>query len=407
MRQYAIDKLKELPGIRDDLNAKNVALETLVDRMIHIDVQNPRNALQIVNAFAQVWWLAKKRETEELGTNRPGGLHEGSVTNHPIALGALCALKVNYPDFYNDLLDEPELIQRFTDVVIRHKPLKEQPRSTQDLLSECYLQKPEKGSEDALDVKPDYRRLRQFLSSFVGLRWPDSLQNLLLLSEDPITRRFGQKASRIYAAFVSGDTHGVLEGLGRDSDSNALRLEEARLLYQMAEELRRESTARRVNASRVVADLVARLPTENANLLVGSLCRELGDSPDLRSQLGVRKIDKVLGIAEAADRRAVAFRLVEDVLPLKGDMSFRLETMEPPNLDEAVGFARDTVALALSVRNEHSLDAGSDVQLLTWLVSRTVRAGGKEHQKSGSEIGVKIGVRLLSLALLVFLAGFR
>jgi KAP family P-loop domain len=67
MRQYALDRLKELPGIKEDLDEKNIALETLVDRMIHVDVQTPRNALQIVNAFAQAWWLAKKRETEDLG----------------------------------------------------------------------------------------------------------------------------------------------------------------------------------------------------------------------------------------------------------------------------------------------------------------------------------------------------
>jgi hypothetical protein len=354
--------------------------------MIHIEVQNPRNALQIVNAFAQVWWLAKKRETEELGTNRPGGLYEGSVTNHPLALGALCALRVNYPDFYTDLLEQPELIQRFTDVVIRRKPLKDLPKSTQELLSERYLQKPDNDSQSTIEVKPDYRSLRQFLSSLVGLRWPDSLQSLLLLSEDPITRKFGSNAPRIYEAFVSGDTQGVLDGLGRATEADLLRVEEARLLYQMAEELHRESSARRVNASRVIADLVERLPKETAHLLVGSLCRELGDSPDLRCQLGIAKIRRLFSVAEPADRRAIASRLIEDVLPLDRDMSFRLETMEPPGLDEAISFARETVHLALSVREEYALDTVADAQLLTWLVSRTVRVAGKEYQIPFTEL---------------------
>ena len=385
MRQYALERLKDLPGINDDLKAK-ISLETLVDRMIHVDVQTPRNALQIVNAFAQAWWLAKKRETEELGTGRPGGLYEGSVTNHPLSLGALCALKVNYPDFYNDLLEEPELIQRFTDVVIRKKPLDEQPSGTQNLLRERYLQKSDTPESSITEVKQEYRSLRQYLSSLIGLRWPDSLQSLLLLSEDPITRKFGAKARRIYEAFVSGDTQGVLEGLGRNIDSNVLPLEEARLLYLMGEELHRESPARRVNASRVVADLVERLPKEHAHLLVGPLCRELIDSLDLRSQLGIQKIQQVCSIAEPVDRGAIASRLVEDVLTIDRDMSFRLETMEPPSLDEGVSFAREAVALALSVRDEQFLDPSADAQLLTWLTSRIVRAGGKEYQLPFSEL---------------------
>ncbi len=380
MRQYAIKQLNDLPDLGADLRARGVPIETLVDRMIHVGVHDPRNALQIVNAFVQSWWLAKKRETEELGTGRPGGLHEGAVTLHPISLGALSAIKVNFPDFYQDLQNDPALLNRMTDVLVRGKLITDQPLTTQQLLTERYFRRRDSQGDASFELCPEHRPLRQFLASLIGLRWPTSLQSLLLLSEDPITRNFGEKATTIYAAFVSGDTQGVLEGFGRHIDAASLKKEEARLLYQMAEELQRESLARRTNASRVIADLADRLPEETAYLLLGSLCRELEGSADLRSQLGIQKINKVLNTAQADDQRTVASRLIEDVLTIEEDVRLRLETMEPPNLEEAIAFTRGTVSLVLPIRRDHGLDPAADRQLLAWLVNRTVRIGGKYYQ---------------------------
>ena len=385
MRQYAIKRLKELPGIEADLNDSNTSIEAVIDRMIHVGVHNPRNALQIVNAFSQAWWLAKKRETEELGTGRAGGLHEGAVTAHPVSLGALSAIKVNFPDFYRDLQNDPGLLDRITDVLVRGKPLKEQPLTTQQLLIEHYLIKKDSADEKN-EPRSEHRPLRQFLASLTGLRWPDSLQSLLILSEDPITRNFGAKASTIYEALVSGDTQGVLEGLGRHIDALPLKPDDARLLYQMTEELRNESTLRRIHATRVIADLIDRMPEQKAQLLIGSICRELGDSADFRSQLGLHKIEKVLTVANGEDRRAVASRLVEDVLTLEDDVRFRLESMEPPNLEEALTFARSTVNMVLPIRRDNNLDPSSDSLFLSWLVDRTVRVNGKYHQLTFKEL---------------------
>ena len=385
MRRYAIKQLRELTGIESDLQSRSVSIESLVDRMIHVGVHDPRNALQIVNAFAQAWWLAKKRETEEIGTEKPGGLHEGAVTMHPISLGALSAIKVNFPDFYRDLQNDPALLQRMTDVLVREKPLQDQPLSTRQLLTERYLKKRDGDEDMPYEVRTEHRPLRQYLSSLTGLRWPDSLQSLLLFSEDPITRKFGAKATAIYASFVSGDTQGVLEAFGRHIDASTLKQDEGRLLHQMVEELRHETEARRTNASRVIAELVDRFPEDISHLLLGSLCRELGDSSKLRSQLGIKKIGKVLAVAHDDDRRAVASRLIQDVLTTDNDLSFQLETMESPNVEEAILFARSTLALVLPIRRDNGLDTAADAQLLNWLAGRTVRTGGKHHQLAFKE----------------------
>lgn len=124
MRNYAMRRLTtDLPTIAKDLEDRGVSLETLIDHMIHVDVQSPRNALQILNAFAESWWIARQRELEGAGTDRPGGLHEGAVTDHPLSLSALSALRVDFPQFYEDLQKAPDLIRRFSEVFIDGKPM--------------------------------------------------------------------------------------------------------------------------------------------------------------------------------------------------------------------------------------------------------------------------------------------
>ncbi|WP_253948057.1 KAP family P-loop NTPase fold protein [Pseudomonas aeruginosa] len=382
MRQFARAHLEKLPSITADLEAHNIPLATIIDRMIHVGVQDPRNALQIVNAFAQAWWLARKRESEGLGTNRAGGLHEGAVTLHPISLGALCAMKVSFPDFYRDLQDDPTFLQRFTDVVIRGHKLSDQPLQTQDRLKERYLK--EVGEEFVL--KADHRPLRQFIASLVGLRWPSSLQSLLLLSEDHITRRLGAKIAPIYGDFVSGNTQGVLEGFARHNDTAPLHENEARALYQMLEDLRHELPELRARASRVIADLVDRLPDPPAYQLISMLCREMADSLDLRSQLGLDKISKILQAAAEVDQRAIASRLVDDLLTGSSPVRLLRETMEAPSLDEAVEMVRSAVPMILTVRKGYGLERQADEQLCNWLLERTVAVGKKSTQLAFGEL---------------------
>lgn len=383
MREFARAHLAKLTSITADLNARGIHLAPIIDRMIHVSVQDPRNALQIVNAFAQAWWVAQKREAEGLGTNKPGGLHEGAVTSHPISLGALCAMKVSFPDFYRDLQEDPLFLQRFTDVVIRKLNLDDQPLQTQDRLKERYFKLTTDGE---FVLKAEHRPLRQFVASLDGLRWPPSLQSLLLLSEDSVTRRLGPKIAPIYGDFVSGNTQGVLEGFARHSDNALLHESEARALFQMFEDLRQELPALRARASRVVADLVERLPEPPAYQLISMLCREIGDSLDLRSQLGIEKIGKILRSAVTDDQRVIASRLVGDVLGGSEAVKLLRETMEPPSLDEAVDMVRMAVPMILTVRASISLERRADEQLLSWLLNRIISIGNKQTQLSFKEL---------------------
>lgn len=380
MRNFSMKKLtNDLPEIAQDLEKREVSLENVIDRMIHVDVQSPRNALQILNTFTQCWWLARLRERDGSGTERPGGLQEGAVTNHPIALAAICALRVNFPDFYSDLQQEPDIIKRFTDVFIRELSLGDQPETTQKILQN-YL------DPDKKELKTEHQSLRQYIASLQGLRWPSTLQPLLLLSQDPVTRKFGDKAPRLFEALVSGDHQGVLIQLGRDKDSKPLSLDDVRKLRDMDEELHRETVVRRNNAGAVIAALAKRIPEDQAHFLLIPLSRRLAESPELRSRIGVSKIRDVLPHATADDRREVAGKLIENLLRTEGEIDFRLESGEPPSLDEAAEMAREVCDLVLWVRQQDGLDAHNDRVFLNWLENRRVAIDKEEHELPFSDL---------------------
>ncbi|SDQ68215.1 KAP family P-loop domain-containing protein [Burkholderia orbicola] len=392
MREFATRKLVSMGGVAADLAARGVPLAPIVDRMIHVGVQDPRNALQIVNAFEQSWWLAKKREADGVGSDRAGGLHEGAVTGHPISLGALSALKVSFPDFYRELQDDPELLFHFTEVVVRGQSLSERPESIQRILADKYLApEPASGGEEASakqkpQLRPEFRPLRQFLAGLVGVRWAQPLESLLLLSEDPISRRLGPKIAQLRNAFISGDTDGVLEGLGRHHDLSPLSVDQAKNLYNLFEDLRGETEVRRTNGARVMADVVDRIPDPPLTQVLNELCRTLDESPSLRSQLGPVRIKNMLVTAAGSDKRAVTSRLIGDAMARDEDLSLKLDSGQTPSLDEAIEMVRAIVALAIGVRGEQGLEAREDTQFLDWLLARNVRVPNASRQLGFDEL---------------------
>lgn len=84
------------------------------------------------------------------------------MTGHSGALAVLCALKVDYPDFYEKLQNEPRLIAAFSEVFLFGRPLTDLTEPLRLALTEYAT------SEGALETS--YRPLEQFVSSTQGLR---------------------------------------------------------------------------------------------------------------------------------------------------------------------------------------------------------------------------------------------
>lgn len=381
MRNFAKQKFRDkLPAITKDVEATGTSLESVVTRLMHVDVESPRNAIQIINAFVQSWWVAKRREHEGPGSERAGGLQEKVVTSHPESLAALSVLRVDYPDFYNELEQQPDLIQRFTEVFVRGGDLQDQPRSIRDALSNF------SGKEDG-KVKKKHKGLLRYIASLQGVQWPPSLRPLLLLTQDPTTRDLGESEIRVREDLVSGNQQGVLEALGRANDNKAFSQREVEILHNVVEELYQGDTIHQNNAASVIARLSERIPSDGlGRRLYTYLYSRLYRSGDLRYRLGAATIPSVLEKLRPLEKKNIATRLVEDVIKTEGDIDFLTEALETPSLNEALGMVRDIVPLVLQVRREHGLRPQAENMLLEWLKSRRVAVDGNEDELPFAEL---------------------
>lgn len=376
MRQFAMSKLAGVNGVMADLEARGASALNVVDRLIHVDVQSPRNAIQLLNAFIQSWWIAKQREKDGVGSSAPGALHAGAVTDHPMSLAALCVLRVDFPDFYGCVQTRPEFLHEFRRVVFGTEAATDQAVVAQDMLSK-FLVKDANGKLGS-DVQTEHRKLRQYLSSIQDLRWPKRLQPLLRLAEDPITRQYGDSAAAIHDALVSGDTRGVLEGFGRDLDNKALSQEDITLLEGLTDTLSQETEARRINASRVLAGLVERVPADRSRGLLTPLVRQMVSLAPVRINVGPKAAHAILQHATRDDRREVAEKFIVDLLH-GGAVKWQHATGGSINLEEGIKLIREALDLALDVRGTAGLPASADKLLLNWLLSRTIQVGDKSH----------------------------
>ena len=382
MRQFALQRFSEAKSVTAGLKAMDVPVETVIDRLIHVDVQTPRNAIQLLNAFIQSWWIGMQREKRGAGSSAHGALHDGAVTDHPLSLAAMCVLRVDFPDFYERVQLRPEFLHEFRNVVFGTGNAEAQAHIAQDMMKP-FLAKRKDGKLTA-DVQPEYRKLRQYLASVQDLRWPKRLQPLLRLAEDPVTRQYGDRAAAILDALVSGDIQGVLEGFGRDLDTKELSQDDAILLGDLTDTLSQETEAKRIAASRVLAGLVDRIPEDRRRRLLTPLVRQMVDLRPVRMNVGPSAARRIVHQALPVDRQEVAEQFISDLL--HGDeIDWNNASGGSPNLDEAITLVRETLDLALQVRGSDGLPHSADARLRHWLLTRDVQVGGQTQTLPFSE----------------------
>ena len=382
MRKFALNRLSEADSVTADLKAKNIPVESVIDRLIHVDVQSPRNAIQLLNAFIQSWWIGKQREKSGIGSLAHGVLHKGAVTDHPLSLAALCVLRVDFPDFYECVQVRPEFVHEFRSVVFGTENAEAQAKVAQDMMK-AFLAKGDDGQLTS-EVQPEHRKLRQYLASVQDLRWPKRLQPLLRLAEDPVTRQYGDGAATIRDALVSGDLQGVLEGFRRDLDAKELSQDDVTLLEDLTDTLSQETEARRVGASRVLAGLVDRIPEDRRRRLLTPLVRQMVDLAPVRMNVGPKAARRIIQNAMSQDRREVAEQFVSDLLH-GGEIHWSHASGGSLNLDEAATLVRNSLDLILEVRGSDGLPDSSDSSLRHWLLTRNVQVGAQTQTLSFAE----------------------
>ena len=295
MRRFARERLEAEDGVSASFEKHEVNVDAVIERLVHVDVQSPRNAIQLLNAFVQTWWIASERERKGVGSDAPGVLSDGSVTDNPLALAALSVLRVDYPDFYDCVQKRPEFIHEFTRVIMGTEELGSQSIPAQEM-SKQFVNLSDDETQ-RIEIKNEYRSLRRYLASLQDMRWPKRLQPLLLLAEDPITRKYGDGAMAVFDNLVSGDTDGVLEAFGRHLDTKSISLDDLSVLEDLTEGLFQETETRQINAARVLAALVDRLPDEEdrKRRLLTPLTRQLIAHKRVRENVGPESAESIIG----------------------------------------------------------------------------------------------------------------
>jgi len=370
MRKFARGKLEGLSGVMKEFEAKDVPVDTVIDTLIHVGVQSPRNSIQLLNAFLHSWWMASERETAGRGSQATGVLYDGAVTAHPIMLAALTVLKVDFPDFYDRIQTRPEFLEEFRQVLFGRQNPYEFPTSAVECM-EPYLEKRE--GKLTSTVRREHGALRQYLASIEGLRRPKSLQPLLCLAVDPISRSFGDGAHDVFGALVSGDAQGVIDTLGRALDTEPLTTAQTGLLRDLVERAMEDTESRRISASRVLAHLSPRIVGVDRRFLLTPLVRQLIALKDVREQVGPNRAMDIIADVTQTDQREVAGAFIDDLMQ-GGPIEWRKIGGGAPSIDELSEIVQSTATLAIAVWRLHGLEARHEAKLRGWLLDRTVES---------------------------------
>lgn len=328
----------------------------VIDRLIHVDVGTPRNALQLLNAFAQTWWLAQERERIGNNSGARNALLPGTVTGRPEVLAAMCVLRVDFPDFYSQLQDDPTLISAFGQVYRRQAdPAALEVHDSTKRNVQSYGRTAKDDDPTSWTVDPAHESLARFLASIDDLSWPTTLQPFLLLSQDPLSRELGDNAPAVMDNLVSNNLAGTLQALGHQSRSDALSERNTRFLLELREDLQNLDTPRRERALEVIAQLplAAGSHTQPLSIL---LAQGLVVSERLRDRVGMARTVNLLDEIRREDRQGLSEVLAKDYFKERTAVT----------LTDARNSASLLVPALLRLRHAADLPATVATTLLAW-----------------------------------------
>lgn len=363
MRDYALRKFKgELRPVAQAVEAAAAptdqasVITRVIDRLIHVDVGTPRNALQLLNAFAQTWWLAQEREHIGINADARNALLPGTVTGRPEVLAATCVLRVDFPDFYSQLQDEPALIAAFGQVYRRRvDPDTLEVNDGARRIVQSYGRRFAEEDATSWVTDPAHASLARFLASIDDITWPTTLQPFLLLSQDPLSRELGDRAQAVMNSLTSGDLQGTLRELGHQSRTDALSARSTRFILDLRDEIQQLDTLRRERALEVLAQLPF-TPDAQTQPLAIMLAQGLTASAKLRERVGLQRVAHLLGEVRREDRQGLSTALAKDYF----------SDRTAATLVEARTRASILMPALLNLKRGGDLSPSADTLLLNW-----------------------------------------
>ena len=300
MIDYSKKLLKtQIPDFEDfeaQLINSGTDIENLLCRLIYPNVQNPRQAIQILNTFFQSWNIAIRRESAEMA-NKAGGLAEGIVTKHPLTLAILAVLKVDFPYFYKELLIEPKLLSYVLEVL------------RTGVLPQFYIDPKIKdkficvSDNNAIELKPCFYDLNQYLNLINNkFELPTSLKPFLLLNQNSLSRKYGEQAYDIEEALIHNSYEKLFNIL--DLKTNKLSVENAQLIKSVYESLSYD--LHKENAFSVIVKLIPFI-SNDTRFLIDSFADTLYKHDRYRKTLSIEDYQKLLhAVSKSKIKKVIA-----------------------------------------------------------------------------------------------------
>lgn len=257
-------------------------LENLLCRLMHPKVQSPRQAIQILNTFFQSWNIALKRESNKM-LGKAGGLAPQIVTGYPLVLAILSVLKVDFPYFYKELLNEPKLLKYVLEIL----KTKEEPKFYIDSkIKEQFVQKvvvDNNTKKVEYMIKSEFYDLKKYLNLIKNqFELPISLKPFLLLNQNKLSREYGEQAFEMEEALIQNDYDKLMSIL--NVKDRKLSIEAARILKRVYESIQYD--LHKKNAFQLLNKLVPYID-ESTRFLIDSFADTLSEDSTYRILLNI------------------------------------------------------------------------------------------------------------------------
>lgn len=318
---FAKSHIKDITNdssFEDELKSANCSLDNLLDKLIHVNVQDPRNTIQLINAYFQSWWVVKQREQKcRKECSRLKGnacvhnlekeclLNFNIITNDPQTLAIITVLKIDFPDFYYDLTKEPDLLKYILYLMFNIRLYSFSLNDTLKRLAENHLTSgnPDKTIEQTTIYKFKDSKLQSYLSSIQYVNLPDSLQSFILLLEDSITRELGSDLAKpLYNVLITNNKDEFQKILNIDLSNNDNVVNEniTKLLYEIRQQIQRKEVPDRQSNADILIGKALNLFTGNYSVyfytfLASRLINELkNDDFKVTANIGYHVIKDIL-----------------------------------------------------------------------------------------------------------------
>lgn len=340
LRTYVHGLMEVNENAVEAISKSGESMRSVIYRLIHTDVNNPRNAKQLINAFLQSLWIAQKREKRN--NEMIGSIEDGYITNKLEILAMFSAIRINYSFFYQLLIIEPRLMHSFYDkfvhsnqIKIRENEYNELSDNERELLKQMTHYK-----DEGYTLTKKFLPLRNYLSANKDIVLPDNIRPFILLNQEQIEKEVGNYTT-LLNALKSADSYTTLRELGEPVDIQLLRNSSIAAISSLLEStfITSATEIEKANASDVISNLLKRLEVRgDHSKLTSFLAFNYSTNQTCRVVVQVENLLSNIEVFDKVDLKRIGQTLMVDYIGEEPKFRVRNADSNPERLNKRFNF---------------------------------------------------------------------